>query len=81
MIDISEEIIDASGKWLIPGVIDDQVHFREPGLTYKADIHSESMAAAAGGITSYMEMPNTVPHWNGNLSEQHGLRWSIILSI
>ncbi len=61
MIDISEEIIDASGKWLIPGVIDDQVHFREPGLTYKADIHSESMAAAAGGITSYMEMPNTVP--------------------
>ena len=61
MINISDEIIDASGKWLIPGVIDDQVHFREPGLTYKADIHSESMAAAAGGITSYMEMPNTVP--------------------
>lgn len=55
------QVIDASGLWLIPGIIDDQVHFREPGLTYKADIFSESRAAAAGGVTSYMEMPNTVP--------------------
>ncbi len=47
--------------FLLPGVIDDQVHFREPGLTHKADIHSESRAAAAGGITSFMEMPNTIP--------------------
>ncbi len=55
------EVIDASGLWLIPGVIDDQVHFREPGLTHKANIATESRAAAAGGITSYMEMPNTNP--------------------
>lgn len=54
-------IIDAGGKWLIPGIIDDQVHFREPGLTHKADIYTESRAAAAGGITSFMEMPNTLP--------------------
>jgi dihydroorotase len=53
--------IDATGKHLIPGVIDDQVHFREPGLTYKADISSESRAAIAGGVTSFMEMPNTRP--------------------
>ncbi|MBT8190623.1 MAG: dihydroorotase [Bacteroidia bacterium] len=53
--------IDASGKMLIPGIIDDQVHFREPGLTHKADIASESRAAAAGGVTSFMEMPNTKP--------------------
>lgn len=56
------EIVDAEGKFLIPGVIDDQVHFREPGLTHKADIFSESKAAVAGGITSYMEMPNTIPN-------------------
>lgn len=55
------EIVDATGLILMPGVIDDQVHFREPGLTHKGDIHSESRAAVAGGITSYMEMPNTVP--------------------
>ena len=55
------EIIDAEGLWLLPGLIDDQVHFREPGLTHKADIHSESRAAIAGGITSFMDMPNTVP--------------------
>jgi len=55
------EIIDAKGKLLIPGVIDDQVHFREPGLTNKADIYSESKAAVAGGVTSFMEMPNTIP--------------------
>jgi dihydroorotase len=54
-------IIDASGLLLTPGIIDDQVHFREPGLTHKGDIFSESRAAAAGGITSFMDMPNTVP--------------------
>lgn len=53
--------IDATGLLLIPGVIDDQVHFREPGLTHKADINSETRAAVAGGVTSFMEMPNTVP--------------------
>lgn len=53
--------IDASGKYLIPGVIDDQVHFREPGLTHKADIASESRAAVAGGTTTFMDMPNTNP--------------------
>lgn len=55
------KIIDAEGKFLLPGIIDDQVHFREPGLTHKGDIHSESRAAVAGGITSYMEQPNTKP--------------------
>lgn len=54
-------IFDARGKFLMPGVIDDQVHFREPGLTHKADIASESKACIAGGITSFMEMPNTNP--------------------
>ncbi|WAC40658.1 dihydroorotase [Pedobacter sp. SL55] len=54
--------INAEGLHLLPGMIDDQVHFREPGLTHKADIFSESMAAVAGGITSFMEMPNTVPN-------------------
>lgn len=53
--------IDASGLWVLPGVIDDQVHFREPGLESKGTIASESMAAIAGGITSFMEMPNTIP--------------------
>ena len=56
-----DNIIDAEGLYLLPGVIDDQVHFREPGATHKADIHSESRAAVAGGVTSYMEMPNTTP--------------------
>ena len=55
------KVIDAKGKILIPGIIDDQVHFREPGLTHKATINSESKAAIAGGITSFIEMPNTVP--------------------
>ncbi len=55
------EVVDAREQFLIPGVIDDQVHFREPGLTHKADIATESKAAVAGGITSYMEMPNTLP--------------------
>lgn len=54
-------VVDGNGKYLFPGIIDDQVHFREPGLTHKADIASESKAAVAGGITSYIEMPNTVP--------------------
>lgn len=54
--------INAEGLYLVPGMIDDQVHFREPGLTHKADIFTESMAAVAGGITSFMEMPNTVPN-------------------
>ena len=56
------KIIDAEGSFLIPGAIDDQVHFREPGLTHKGDIASESRAAVAGGITSYIEQPNTVPN-------------------
>ena len=61
-IDIHSDIeIDATGKYLFPGIIDDQVHFREPGLTHKANIYTESKAAVAGGITSYMEMPNTNP--------------------
>ena len=54
-------IIDVEGSYVIPGIIDDQVHFREPGLTHKGDIASESKAAIAGGITSYIEMPNTIP--------------------
>ena len=54
-------VIDATGLYILPGVIDDHVHFREPGLTYKADIESESRTAAAGGVTSFMDMPNTVP--------------------
>ncbi len=57
----SAEILDAGGKIVLPGIIDDQVHFREPGLTHKGDIGSESRAAIAGGITSYMEQPNTKP--------------------
>ncbi len=56
-----DEVIDASGCYVLPGVIDDHVHFREPGLTQKADIDSESRAAAAGGVTTYFDMPNTVP--------------------
>ncbi len=56
-----DKTIDTEGLYLLPGVIDDQVHFREPGATHKADIHSESRAAVAGGVTSYMEMPNTNP--------------------
>lgn len=53
--------INAQGKWLIPGIIDDQVHFREPGLTHKAEIYTEAKAAVAGGTTTFMEMPNTKP--------------------
>ncbi|MFA4853289.1 MAG: dihydroorotase [Bacteroidales bacterium] len=55
-------VIDAGGKYLLPGIIDDHVHFREPGLTHKADIYTESKAAVAGGVTSFMDMPNTIPN-------------------
>jgi dihydroorotase len=58
----ADKIINAAGKYLFPGVIDDQVHFREPGLTHKACIHSEARAGVAGGVTTFMEMPNTVPN-------------------
>ena len=58
---IADKTIDATGLYLLPGIIDDQVHFREPGLTHKAEIYTESKAAIAGGITSFMEMPNTSP--------------------
>ncbi len=57
----ANQTIDAQGNFLLPGAIDDQVHFREPGLTHKATIYTESRAAVAGGVTSFMEMPNTVP--------------------
>src|SRR5688572_25776639 len=62
-LDVREAIaeIDGTGKFLLPGAIDDQVHFREPGLTHKANIYTESKAAVAGGVTSFMEMPNTIP--------------------
>ncbi len=60
-VELRAEIVDASDYYLIPGVIDDQVHFREPGLTHKGDIHSESRAAVAGGVTTFMDMPNTLP--------------------
>ncbi len=55
------EVVDATGAYLLPGVIDEHVHFREPGMTAKADMHTESMAAAAGGVTSVLDMPNVVP--------------------
>ncbi|WP_374441082.1 dihydroorotase [Epilithonimonas sp.] len=58
----ADQIIDASGKYILPGVIDDQVHFREPGLTWKGDIETESRSAIAGGITSFIEQPNTIPN-------------------
>jgi dihydroorotase len=69
----AERVIDANGRALFPGMIDDQVHFREPGLTHKGDIGSESRAAVAGGITSYMEMPNTSPPTTAiaRLEEKH----------
>ena len=58
----SYQVIDAEGLYLVPGAIDDQVHFRDPGLTHKGDIATESRAAVAGGVTSFMDMPNTVPN-------------------
>lgn len=60
-IDAKAEVIDAEGRYLIPGIIDEHVHFREPGLTHKADMNTESHAAVAGGVTSFMDMPNTIP--------------------
>ena len=57
----SATMIDGTGKYLIPGIIDEHVHFREPGMTHKADIYTESRAAVAGGVTSFMDMPNTIP--------------------
>jgi len=57
----SDKVIEADDLYLIPGVIDDQVHFRDPGLTHKGDIYTESRAAVAGGVTSFMDMPNTIP--------------------
>ena len=60
-IDSNTEVIDADGQYLLPGLIDDQVHFREPGLTHKGGILSESAAAVAGGVTSFMDMPNVNP--------------------
>ena len=59
--DAYQEMIDVTGCFVLPGVIDEHVHFREPGITAKADLHTESMAAAAGGVTSFLEMPNTNP--------------------
>lgn len=63
-VEISKDckVLDLRDKWIVPGVIDDQVHFRDPGLTKKADISTESRAAVAGGVTSYMDMPNTIPN-------------------
>ncbi len=58
----ADQIIDAAGQYLLPGVIDDQVHFRDPGLTHKGDLETESRAAIAGGITSFMDQPNTIPN-------------------
>ena len=74
-------VIDAAGSYVLPGVIDDQVHFREPGFTHKATIHSESRAAVAGGVSSFMEMPNTrppttdMPQWEkkNQIAKQHSL--------
>jgi len=57
----ADTVIEAAGKWLLPGIIDDHVHFRDPGLTHKADMHTESLAAAAGGVTTVFDMPNCVP--------------------
>ncbi|MBT8081588.1 MAG: dihydroorotase [Gammaproteobacteria bacterium] len=69
------EVIDAGGKFLLPGMVDDQVHFREPGLTHKGDLASESAAAAAGGITSFMDMPNVNPltTTRAKLADKYGL--------
>ena len=67
----ADKVLDASGLLVMPGVIDDQVHFREPGLTHKADLYTEPRAAVAGGTTSFMEMPNTKPP----ALTQEGLAW------
>jgi len=67
-----EREFDARGRLLVPGMIDDQVHFREPGLEHKGDFHAESRAAVAGGVTSFFEMPNSKPTTPASLS---GLLW------
>jgi dihydroorotase len=76
-VEVKERVseINGAGKHLFPGAIDDQVHFREPGLTHKADIYSESKAAVAGGVTSFMEMPNTIPNalTGGILEEKYAI--------
>ena len=77
----NEEVIDASGLHLLPGWIDDQVHFREPGLTHKASIASESRAAVAGGITSFIEMPNTNPQTTTQKALEHKLDRAAKVSI
>ena len=75
----ADKIIDAEGKYLFPGCIDDQVHFREPGLTHKAEIYTEAKSAVAGGVTSYMEMPNTVPNtFTKQLLEEKYTRASVV---
>lgn len=66
-----DELVEAEGLTLLPGVVDDQVHFREPGMEHKEDIHSGSVACAAGGVTTFLEMPNTVP----NAVDQESLAW------
>lgn len=71
-----DEVIDASGCFVLPGIIDDHVHFREPGLTEKADIDTESRAAAAGGVTTYFDMPNTVPQ----TTTLEALEWKFALA-
>src|SRR2546429_3774465 len=58
---LADETVDAAGLHLLPGVIDDQVHFREPGLTHKEDFHTATRACAKGGVTTFLEMPNTIP--------------------
>jgi dihydroorotase len=60
--DLNTKVIDGTGKYLFPGIIDGQVHFREPGLTHKGDLYTESRAAVAGGVTSFIDMPNTIPN-------------------
>ena len=73
----ADRTFDCSGLHIIPGVIDDQVHFREPGLTHKGDIYSESKAAVAGGITSFMEMPNTSPQTlTQDLLKKRNFNWA-----
>src|SRR4051812_23327894 len=57
----ADEVVDAHGLHLLPGVIDDQVHFREPGLTHKEDLYTATRACAKGGVTTFLEMPNTIP--------------------
>jgi len=71
----NHKLIDAADKFIVPGLIDDQVHFREPGLTHKAEIYTEAKAAVAGGVTTFMEMPNTIP--NATTNEILGEKYEI----